>query len=131
MEPSGFGGRLKELRSRAGLTQPQLAERAGVSKATVADLEQGRYEPSWPMVLALAGALGVPLEDLRAGPSAPRAGRGRPRKEHGVEIDLHATESQPLESPPGPTPTKKGRVGQLPEAQDKPKERKARRPRGG
>jgi putative transcriptional regulator len=131
MEPSGFGGRLKELRSRAGLTQPQLAERAGVSKATVADLEQGRYEPSWPMVLALAGALGVPLEDFRAGPSAPSAGRGRPRKEQGVQRDLHATESPPLDSAPGPTPTKKGRAGRPPDAQERPKERKARRARGG
>src|SRR3954462_15071892 len=80
MKPSGFGGRLKELRTRAGLTQPQLADRAGVSKATVADLEQGRYEPSWPMLLALAGALGAALDDFRCGPAAPRAGRGRPRK---------------------------------------------------
>ena len=32
---------------------------------------------------------------------------------------------------PGPTPTKKGWAGKLPEAQEKPKERKARRPRGG
>ena len=45
-----FAGRLRELRERAGLTQKDLADRAGVSKATVADLEQGRYEPSWPMV---------------------------------------------------------------------------------
>jgi hypothetical protein len=47
-----------------------------------------------------------------------------------VQVELHATASAPLDSAPGPTPTKKGRAGKLPEAQEKPKERKARRPRG-
>jgi len=36
-----------------------------------------------------------------------------------------------LDAAPGPTPTKKGRAGKLPGAQEKPKERKPRRPWGG
>src|SRR6266849_6081512 len=59
MSDSGFAGRLKELREAAGLTQPALAERAGMNRFGVAKLEQGVREPNWTTVLALARALGV------------------------------------------------------------------------
>jgi transcriptional regulator with XRE-family HTH domain len=58
-EGSSFGDRLKELRERAGLSQAQLADRAGMNVFGVAKLEQGQREPSWATVLALATALGV------------------------------------------------------------------------
>jgi transcriptional regulator with XRE-family HTH domain len=78
-----FAGRLKELREQAGLTQQALADVAGLSKACVADLEQGRREPSWATVVALAQALG---KDCRAFLVAPeqveKRMRGRPRKPH-------------------------------------------------
>jgi transcriptional regulator with XRE-family HTH domain len=79
-QPTGFAHRLKALREAAGLTQEQLAERTGLYKFSIAKLEQGVQEPSWPTVLALAKALGV---DCRAfvpsGEMAePRRGRGRP-----------------------------------------------------
>jgi transcriptional regulator with XRE-family HTH domain len=57
--PSGFGAALKRLRVAAGLTQGELAERAKCHRFTVAKLEQDRQEPAWPLVLALARALGV------------------------------------------------------------------------
>jgi transcriptional regulator with XRE-family HTH domain len=81
--PSGFGGRLKRLREAAGLTQGQMAERAGCNQFTVAKLEAGRQEPAWPLVLQLADALGVSTEEFRAqqgepAPEPPR--RGRPPK---------------------------------------------------
>jgi len=82
MTVSNFGQRLRELRERAGLTQPQLAEKAGMSKAGVADLEQGRREPSWATAIALADALGVNCKAFQQAPesqTAPR-GRGRPPK---------------------------------------------------
>jgi transcriptional regulator with XRE-family HTH domain len=56
---TGFGPRLRELRSQAGVTQKELAERAGCNVFTVAKLERGAQEPAWPLVLALAQALGV------------------------------------------------------------------------
>ncbi|OLT50990.1 helix-turn-helix domain-containing protein [Cellulosimicrobium sp. CUA-896] len=37
-----LGAALRERRERAGLTQGRLAERAGVSRAFVIDLERGR-----------------------------------------------------------------------------------------
>jgi transcriptional regulator with XRE-family HTH domain len=79
-----FGERLKQLREAAGLTQPALAERAGMNRFGVAKLEQGQREPAWGTILALCKALGVPLsafEGAEAIPAeAPRGKRGRKKK---------------------------------------------------
>ncbi|MGH2857309.1 MAG: helix-turn-helix transcriptional regulator, partial [Solirubrobacteraceae bacterium] len=56
-----------ELRSRrqaSGLTQAQLAQRAGVSRQLVAAVEAGRNVPAVDAALALAGSLGCTVEDL-------------------------------------------------------------------
>ena len=45
MATSPFGTRLKELREAAGLSQSELAERAGMRKGSIADCEQGRFQP--------------------------------------------------------------------------------------
>lgn len=76
-----FAARLRELREQAGLSQKDLADKAGLSQAAVAHLEQGRNEPTWSSVLALADALGVPVEAFRqlSSPTS-RRGRGRPRQ---------------------------------------------------
>jgi transcriptional regulator with XRE-family HTH domain len=81
MDAKHFAPRLKELRQQAGLTQPALAEKAGLSKAGIANLEQGRREPSLATAVALAAALSVDVTQLtRAPASSARPGRGRPRK---------------------------------------------------
>jgi transcriptional regulator with XRE-family HTH domain len=75
-----FGVRLKELRSAAGLTQSKLAEKAGLSKGTVAALEQGTYDATWPTVQALAVALGMDCRAFGvAAASKSPTPRGRPR----------------------------------------------------
>jgi transcriptional regulator with XRE-family HTH domain len=81
MSAEWFAGRLKELREQARLTQEQLAERAGMNKFGVAQLEQGRNKPSWETVLALAKALNVSCEAFTQEPAPrPAAGPGRPPK---------------------------------------------------
>src|SRR5438045_3291880 len=89
-DPRWFGGRLRELRTQAGLSQPQLAGRVGMHKDALARLERGERLPSWPTVLALAEALGVNTDAFAQQPAeqAP-PGRGRPRK-------------MPAQHPPGP-----------------------------
>ena len=57
-----FGLKLKELRKAAGLTQQQLAQNSGMALSSVAALEQGQYDATWPTVQALAAALGVTCE---------------------------------------------------------------------
>lgn len=57
---SGFGALLRARRRAAGLTQAELAERAGVGERTVRDLENGRSaRPQRTTVELLAGALGL------------------------------------------------------------------------
>jgi len=58
-QPSGFAERLRQVREAKGLTQTQLAEAAGCFPMTISKLERGAQEPAWPLVLALARALGV------------------------------------------------------------------------
>lgn len=56
--------RLKEVRTAAGLTQQELADRARVSRKTVNTIENGIFTPSVVVALTLAKALGVPLDVL-------------------------------------------------------------------
>lgn len=55
---------LQSLREAAGLTQTELAARAGVSRQSVGAVEAGRHLPRVDAALALAAALGVDVEDL-------------------------------------------------------------------
>lgn len=58
--------RLAEYRKRAGLTQAQLAEAAGVSRKTVNTIENRVFVPSTTLALTLARVLGVSVHDLFA-----------------------------------------------------------------
>ena len=59
-----LASRLKEVRTAAGLTQAELAERAGVSRKTVNTVENGVFIPSTILALSLARALDAKVEDL-------------------------------------------------------------------
>jgi transcriptional regulator with XRE-family HTH domain len=54
-----FADRLRELRGKAGLSQAELANRAGLHRFGISKLELGLREPTWATVQALALALGV------------------------------------------------------------------------
>ncbi len=69
MAAEDFSTKLKELRAASGMTQPQLAEKAGFTKSGIADLESGRRKPSWATVLAIAAALGVSCEAFQMKPA--------------------------------------------------------------
>jgi transcriptional regulator with XRE-family HTH domain len=76
-----FNARLRELREAANLSQAELAERAGLSKGGIADLEQNRNRPTWDSVQKLAVALGVSCEAFNEpAESDEKRERGRPRK---------------------------------------------------
>lgn len=55
---------VKDRRLALGLTQGELAERLGVSRQTIISIEGGRYDPSLPLALKLAVALGQSVESL-------------------------------------------------------------------
>ena len=71
-----FGARLRRLREAAGLTQEELAERAGLTAKGISDLERGARNRPYPhTVRSLAAALELP-EDERAAlfAAVPRRG---------------------------------------------------------
>jgi transcriptional regulator with XRE-family HTH domain len=72
---STFGRVLKRLREAAGLSQMDLAVKAGLNLFTVAKIEQGQREPAWTTVQALARALGVSCE-VFVEPEPPPAAQG-------------------------------------------------------
>lgn len=55
---------LKEVRTRAGLTQAELAELVEVSRKTINTVENGVFVPSTLLALKLAEALGTKVETL-------------------------------------------------------------------
>ena len=55
---------LRVYRDLRGMTQAALAEKAGVNRVTVAEIETGRKRGSVATLRALAGALSVRLDDL-------------------------------------------------------------------
>ena len=68
---------LKQLRAARGKTQQQMAELAGLPRATWANLESGGANPTLSVLHAAAAALSVSLEELLAPPRA--TGRHYPR----------------------------------------------------
>ena len=64
MADARLGSHLKEVRTAAGLTQAELAERAGVSRKTINTVENGVFVPSTTLALTLARTLGTTVEEL-------------------------------------------------------------------
>ena len=56
--------RVKELRTAAGMTQQQLADRVHVSSRTIISLEKELYNPSLLLSYRIAELFGVTVEDL-------------------------------------------------------------------
>ena len=55
---------LRELRTRADMTQSEIAEAAGVTRQTIIAIEKGNYTPSVLLALKLARVLKVTVEEL-------------------------------------------------------------------
>ena len=81
------GPRLKRIRAQRDVTLTELAERTGISKSTLSRLENGQRRPSLELLLPLALAYRVPLDDLVGAPEVgdPRI-RLKPRRVHGRTV---------------------------------------------
>ncbi|WP_137176144.1 helix-turn-helix transcriptional regulator [Massilia sp. HP4] len=55
---------IRELRTRQGWSQADLAERLDVSRQTVNAIETGRYDPSLPLAFAISRLFGLPVEAI-------------------------------------------------------------------
>lgn len=59
-----LGNRLREARTKKGLTQTDLAELVGVSRKTINTVENSVFVPSTILALALAKTLRTSVEQL-------------------------------------------------------------------
>jgi transcriptional regulator with XRE-family HTH domain len=65
---AGVGERLRELRKRQQVTLAVLAERTGISTSTLSRLESGGRRPTLELLLPLAQAYQVSLDELVGSP---------------------------------------------------------------
>ena len=56
--------RLRAARAALGLSQQKLADEVGVSRQTINAIEQGDYNPSIRLCLAICHVLGKSLDEL-------------------------------------------------------------------
>jgi len=69
--PPPVGTNMKRLRRDASLTLDVLAERSGVSKAMLSQIESEKVNPTVATVWKIAQGLGVEINELLAGSTAP------------------------------------------------------------
>lgn len=64
-KPTTIPARVRAAREAAGLTQEDLGDRMGVSKARISDVEQGRHHaPRLEWLVRAARSLGIPPSQL-------------------------------------------------------------------
>ena len=59
-----FGSHLRSLRQRQGLSQEEVAHRAGIHVTYLSGIERGRRNPSLKNIRRIALALAVPVGEL-------------------------------------------------------------------
>lgn len=59
-----FGLRLRELRSKAGISQEALAYRCGLDRTYISGLERGVRNPSLTCIFRVANGLNIQIEEL-------------------------------------------------------------------
>ena len=78
---------LRRLRKQAKLTQAELAEQAGLPRATLAAMEQDGANPGVQSVLAVAKALHVSLDELLVLPPEHRHYKVMPKEQQEYRAD--------------------------------------------
>jgi len=59
-----MNNRIRELRTREGLSQLELAQKAGVRRETIVFLEKGKYNPSLRLAHNIAKHFRLPIEEV-------------------------------------------------------------------
>jgi transcriptional regulator with XRE-family HTH domain len=61
---SRLGGAIRQLRHNRGITQDELAKKAGLHRTYVSDMERGSRNPSLNSLQRVAEALGITLSEI-------------------------------------------------------------------
>ena len=82
-----LGQRLRHLRKAKNMTLEQLSDAVGRAPSQLSMIENGKREPKLSVLQAIAGALGVPMQDLLRAEA--------PSRRAGLEIDLAHFQQDP------------------------------------
>jgi transcriptional regulator with XRE-family HTH domain len=84
---AAVGPRLKRVRTQREVTLTELAAATGISKSTLSRLETGQRKPSLELLLPIAQAHQIPLDELVGAPEVgdPRV-RFTPRRRNGRTV---------------------------------------------
>jgi len=87
-----LGVRVRGLRSRAGLTIKQVAERGGISPSAISKIENNLLSPTYDTITRLAEGLGIDISELfsSARKQAPHGRRSLTRAGQGDYIRTRA-----------------------------------------
>jgi transcriptional regulator with XRE-family HTH domain len=108
-ELSGIGGRLRQARERAGISQRELARRLGLSASMISQVESGLSKPSVSTLYGIVTELEVSLDEVFREDGydgeIPRDPRGRgaagPTTEGGGGPVVHPHDRHALDLDPG------------------------------
>lgn len=94
-----IGPRLRHLRTQAGLSLAAVSEATSISKSTLSRLESGQRKPTLELLLPLARAFTVPVDDLIGAPPTgdPRV-QLKPRVQHGRTIIALTRQPGPVQA---------------------------------
>ena len=93
----GIGGRLRQERNKAGISQRELARRLGLSASLISQLESGLSKPSVGTLYAIVTELNLSLDRLIRGDdyeASPEATAGNDRRSHPL---VHPRDRQSIE----------------------------------
>lgn len=58
------GNNLKEIRTKLGITQAELAELVGLARVSIISIEKGHFLPTIETALRISKVLGIPIEQI-------------------------------------------------------------------
>jgi CheY-like chemotaxis protein/DNA-binding XRE family transcriptional regulator len=93
---SPLGAALKRRRLDLGLSQEELANRAGLHRTYITDVERGSRNPSLDTIQKLAGALQVALSELFL--QIESAGAEAPPSKGAEAVEILVVESNPVDA---------------------------------
>jgi transcriptional regulator with XRE-family HTH domain len=94
---SRIGYRMRRIREKKDLSLADLSRMTGISKSTLSRLESGQRKPSLELLLPVAAALAVPLDEIVAAPRIldPRMPQEPRRTDGRVIVPLSRTQGEP------------------------------------
>lgn len=94
---SQVGPRLRRIREKKNVSLAELSRRTGISTSTLSRLESAQRKPGLELLLPIAAALAVPLDDIVAAPRVidPRVPQDTTRSNGRVFVPLSRHQGEP------------------------------------